>query len=399
MEKISTQKKIERLLKKGVAEIIDEKSLYKKLISGKKLRVKFGIDPTSPDLHLGHSIALRKLRDFQELGHQVIFLIGDFTAKIGDPSGRKTTRKPLTDEEIKKNMKDYVKQAGKILDMKKVKVHYNSEWYKGKDMEFLMTLASYFTVSRLLERDDFQKRLKENIDITLLETIYPLLQGYDSVALKADVEIGGTDQKFNLLVGRKMQRKFNQNEQDIITVPLLEGTDGKRKMSKSYGNYIAFKDSPLEMFGKIMSIPDALLWKYFELLTDVPEEQIEELKKLASKNPVYLMEAKKRLAREIVAMYHNKKSSITAEKEFEKIFSKKELPSKIPEVKIKEKNLPILDLLVKTKLVPSKSEAKRLVLQRGVKIDGQVQDDWRKNIEIKKGMVLKIGKRKFVKIV
>ncbi len=399
MEKISTQKKIERLLKKGVAEIIDEKSLYKKLISGKKLRVKFGIDPTSPDLHLGHSIALRKLRDFQELGHQVIFLIGDFTAKIGDPSGRKTTRKPLTDEEIKKNMKDYVKQAGKILDMKKVKVHYNSEWYKGKDMEFLMTLASYFTVSRLLERDDFQKRLKENIDITLLETIYPLLQGYDSVALKADVEIGGTDQKFNLLVGRKMQRKFNQSEQDIITVPLLEGTDGKRKMSKSYGNYIAFKDSPLEMFGKIMSIPDALLWKYFELLTDVPEDQIEELKKLASKNPVYLMEAKKRLAREIVAMYHNKKSSITAEKEFEKIFSKKELPSKIPEVKIKEKNLPILDLLVKTKLVPSKSEAKRLVLQRGVKIDGKVQDDWRKNIEIKKGMVLKIGKRKFVKIV
>ena len=399
MEKISTQKKIERLLKKGVAEIIDEKSLYKKLISGKKLRVKFGIDPTSPNLHLGHSIALRKLRDFQELGHQVIFLIGDFTAKIGDPSGRKTTRKPLTDEEIKKNMKDYVKQAGKILDMKKVKVHYNSEWYKGKDMEFLMTLASYFTVSRLLERDDFQKRLKENIDITLLETIYPLLQGYDSVALKADVEIGGTDQKFNLLVGRKMQRKFNQNEQDIITVPLLEGTDGKRKMSKSYGNYIAFKDSPLEMFGKIMSIPDALLWKYFELLTDVPEEQIEELKKLASKNPVYLMEAKKRLAREIVAMYHNKKSSITAEKEFEKIFSKKELPSKIPEVKIKEKNLPILDLLVKTKLVPSKSEAKRLVLQRGVKIDGKIQDDWRKNIEIKKGMVLKIGKRKFVKIV
>ena len=399
MEKISTQKKIERLLKKGVAEIIDEKSLYKKLISGKKLRVKFGIDPTSPDLHLGHSIALRKLRDFQELGHQVIFLIGDFTAKIGDPSGRKTTRKPLTDEEIKKNMKDYVKQAGKILDMKKVKVHYNSEWYKGKDMEFLMTLASYFTVSRLLERDDFQKRLKENIDITLLETIYPLLQGYDSVALKADVEIGGTDQKFNLLVGRKMQRKFNQSEQDIITVPLLEGTDGKRKMSKSYGNYIAFKDSPLEMFGKIMSIPDALLWKYFELLTDVPEDQIEELKKLALKNPVYLMEAKKRLAREIVAMYHNKKSSITAEKEFEKIFSKKELPSKIPEVKIKEKNLPILDLLVKTKLVPSKSEAKRLVLQRGVKIDGKVQDDWRKNIEIKKGMVLKIGKRKFVKIV
>jgi len=399
MEKISTQKKIERLLKKGVAEIIDEKSLYKKLISGKKLRVKFGIDPTSPDLHLGHSIALRKLRDFQELGHQVIFLIGDFTAKIGDPSGRKTTRKPLTDEEIKKNMKDYVKQAGKILDMKKVKVHYNSEWYKGKDMEFLMTLASYFTVSRLLERDDFQKRLKENIDITLLETIYPLLQGYDSVALKADVEIGGTDQKFNLLVGRKMQRKFNQSEQDIITVPLLEGTDGKRKMSKSYGNYIAFKDSPLEMFGKIMSIPDALLWKYFELLTDVPEDQIEELEKLVSKNPVYLMEAKKRLAREIVAMYHNKKSSITAEKEFEKIFSKKELPSKIPEVKIKEKNLPILDLLVKTKLVPSKSEAKRLILQRGVKIDGKVQDDWRKNIEIKKGMVLKIGKRKFVKIV
>jgi len=392
-------KKIEEVLTRGVKEVINKAHLEKKLKSGDKLRIKFGIDPTSADLHLGHSVPLRKLKQFQELGHQVIFLIGDFTAKIGDPSARLDKRRPLTEREIKRNMRDYIKQAAKILNMKKVEIRLNSEWYGKKGAAFLMDLASRFTYARLIERDEFKKRIERDIDISMLELIYPLLQGYDSVELKADVEIGGADQKFNLLFARKVQKKYNQPQQDIITVPLLVGTDGVRKMSKSYRNFIKLTEEPLKMFGQIMSIPDLLIWHYFKLITNLSLEEIEEIKKNVNLTILTPKEAKIKLAREIVGIYHGKEVAKKAEKEFEKIFKERKLPSRIPEIKIKEKTLNILDLLVKTKLAPSKSEAKRLILQKGVKINGQTQKDWQKIIEIKKGMVIQVGKRKFIRLI
>ena len=398
--KINTDpKKIEELLTRGVAEVISRKHLEKRLRAGKKLRVKFGIDPTAPILHLGHSVPLRKLREFQELGHQIVFLIGDFTAMIGDPSARVALRKPLAEKEIKKNMKDYVKQAARILDMKKVEVRYNSEWYKKKGAAFLMDLTSRFTYARLIERDEFKKRMERGIDISILELIYPLLQGYDSVELRADLEIGGTDQKFNLLMGRKVQKKYNQPQQDILTVPLLEGIDGVRKMSKSYNNYITLTEAPLKMYGKIMSIPDTIIWHYFTLLTNLSLEEIEKMKKEVYQIILHPRDAKARLAKEIVTIYHGKKAAIQAEQEFNKIFKEKKLPTRIPEIKIKEKSLNILDLLVKTKLASSKSEAKRLILQKGVKIDGVLEKDWQKNVQAEKGMVIQVGKRKFVKLI
>ena len=392
-------KKIEEVLTRGVKEVINKAHLEKKLKSGDKLRIKFGIDPTSADLHLGHSVPLRKLKQFQELGHQVIFLIGDFTAKIGDPSARLDKRRPLTEREIKRNMRDYTKQAAKILNMKKVEIRLNSEWYGKKGAAFLMDLASRFTYARLIERDEFKKRIERDIDISMLELIYPLLQGYDSVELKADVEIGGADQKFNLLFARKVQKKYNQPQQDIITVPLLVGTDGVRKMSKSYRNFIKLTEEPLKMFGQIMSIPDLLIWHYFKLITNLSLEEIEEIKKNVNLTILTPKEAKIKLAREIVGIYHGKEVAKKAEKEFEKIFKERKLPSRIPEIKIKEKTLNILDLLVKTKLAPSKSEAKRLIFQKGVKINGQIQKDWQTIIEIKEGMVIQVGKRKFARII
>ncbi len=396
--KVNTQK-VKELLNRGVEEIISKSHLSKRLKSGEKLRVKFGIDPTAPDLHLGHFVLLRKLRQFQDLGHKVVFLIGDFTAKIGDPSGRMETRKPLTDKEIKEDMKDYVEQASKVLDMKKVEIRHNSEWYKKKRAMFLMDLASRFTFARVAERDDFKKRLKEGLDVGMLELIYPLLQGYDSVELKADVEVGGRDQKFNLLMGRKVQKRYGQLKQDVITTPLLEGTDGVRKMSKSYGNYISLTASPSEMFGQIMSISDNLIWKYFNLLTDIPEKQIENLKeKVLYKKKISPKEAKAQLSREVVAGFYGKKEAEKAEKEFNKVFKDKEIPEDVPEFKIKEKKIPILDLLVKTDLASSKSEAKRVIEQGGVKINGEVQKDWKKEIEIERGMIIKVGKRRFAKV-
>jgi len=392
-------KKIEELITIGVEEIIEKNSLVKKLKSGKTLRIKFGVDPTSPDLHLGHCVILRKLKQFQLLGHKVIFLIGDFTATIGDPSGRTVMRKSLAKKEILKNMKDYIKQAGKILDIKKTEIRYNSEWYEKRSAMFLFELSSRFTLARVTERDDFQRRLKENIDISMLEIIYPLLQGYDSVMLKSDIEIGGRDQKFNLLMGRKVQKKYNQPQQDIITMPLLEGTDGARKMSKSCGNYIGINEPFLEMFGKIMSIPDELMWKYFILLTDVSIEEIEKIQEQKQKTLISPKDVKILLAKKIIEIFHGKKEAENAEKEFEKVFKDNQAPSEIEEIKITEPKLNILDLLLKTKIAPSKSEAKRLILQKGIKIDGKTEEDWQKQIEIKKGMVIQAGKRKFAKII
>ena len=398
--KVSTNfQRIKELLNRGVAEIIERSHLEKKLRSGKRLRVKLGIDPTAPYLHLGHSIVLRKLRQFQELGHQIVFLIGDFTAQIGDPSARLNKRRPLTPEEVKKNMATYKAQAGKILDIKKVEIRYNSEWYKKKDSSFFLDLTSRFTFARLIERDDFQERIKKNIEITMLELIYPILQGYDSVVLKADVEIGGTDQKFNLLFARRVQKKYGQIPEDIITVPLLIGTDGVRKMSQSFGNYIKLTENPNSMFGQIMSIPDTLIWHYFELLTNLPKREIKTLKEKVEHFQITPKDAKSRLAKEIVAFYYGKKQASRAEKEFERVFKKGELPTEISKVKVFKKPFNILDLLLKTKLALSKSEAKRLVLQGGVKIDGLVQKDWKKTIKVKKGMIIQVGKRRFVKVI
>lgn len=398
--KINTDsKKIKEILTKRVEEVINKNHLEKRLKSGDRLRIKFGIDPTSADLHLGHSIPLKKLREFQELGHQVVFLIGDFTARIGDPSARMAVRKPLTKKEVEMNMKNYIKQAAKILDIKKVKVRYNSQWYEKKGADFLMDLTSKFTYARLIERDEFKKRIKKDIEISMLELIYPLLQGYDSIEIGADLEIGGTDQKFNLLMGRKVQKKYKLFPQDIMTLPLLVGTDGINKMSKSYNNYIGLRETSSKMYGKIMSIPDVIIWHYFKLLTDLPLKEIEKMKNKVFQRVLNPVEIKAMLAREIVKIYHGPELAEKAEKEFKRVFREQKIPTKIPEVKIREKTLNILDLLVKTKLASSKSEAKRLILQKGVKIEGKVQKDWKELIQNKKGLVIQVGKRKFKKII
>ncbi|MBZ9578162.1 tyrosine--tRNA ligase [Patescibacteria group bacterium] len=398
MKRKNKSQKIKELLTRGVDEIINKQHLEKRLKSGGKLRVKFGIDPTGSELHLGHSVPFRKLRQFQDLGHKVIFLIGDFTAKIGDPSRRMERRKPLSEKQIKNNMKDYVKQTSKVLDIKKVEIRYNSEWYKKKKADFLMDLTSRFTYARVIERDDFKRRIKKDIDVSILELIYPLLQGYDSVELEADVEIGGRDQKFNLLMGRKVQKRYGQSQQDIITVSLLEGTDGIRKMSKSYRNYIGLTEPPEKMYGKIMSIPDSIIWKYFNLLTDISLKEIKDMREKVDVRLLSFKDLKAKLAKEVVSFYHSKKAALAAAKEFERVFKEKKLPSKIPEIRIKGKKINILDLLVKTKLASSKSGAKRLILQKGVKINSKVQKDWKAIIEIKKGLIVQVGKRRFAKI-
>lgn len=391
---------IQEFLTRGVDEIIERPHLEERLQSGEKLRVKFGIDPTSPYLHLGHSVPLRKLRQFQELGHQVILLIGDYTAKIGDPSGRSETRPMLTDADIKKNMKTYAKQASLILDMKRVEVRHNGEWYDKKGAAFLFELTSKFTVARILERDDFKKRIKEDVDISMLEILYPLLQGYDSVALEADVEIGGTDQKFNLLMGRKVQKRYGMKEQDIITVPLLEGLDGVQKMSKSLGNFVGLTEEEDSMYGKIMSVPDALIVKYCTLLTHVPLDDIEKMKPDLRNGRLNPRDAKMRLAREIVALYHSEKSARAAEENFVRMFQKHEVPREVAGVRFQEPAVSILDVLVRTKLASSKSEARRLVGQKGVKVDGRVVEDPDEVIEIPKdGVLIQKGKRHFVRAV
>jgi len=382
--------KTKNLLERGVEETIIKKHLEERLASGKKLRVKFGIDPTMSDLHLGHAVPLLKLRQFQDAGHQAVLLVGDFTAMIGDPSGRTATRKPLTKTEIKSNMADYIKQAGKILDIKKVEVRYNSEWYSKKGIDFLVEITSRFTYAQLIEREEFKQRIAKGADITLLELIYPLLQGYDSVELKADVEIGGTDQKFNLLMGRKVQQKFGQPEQDILTVPLLVGTDGAKKMSKSYDNYIGLAENPFEMFGKVMSIPDKIMKKYFELLTNVVTEEISGLA---------LVDQKLKLAGEIVSFYHGNKEAEKAKEEFVRVFKEGEAPTDIEIKKITPSSIGAKELLVKLNLAKSLSEAQRLIEQGAISLDGQIIKDWRQEITIEKPTILKSGKHRFIKLV
>ncbi len=388
---------IEELLTRGVSEVIDRESLEAKLKSGKKLRIKLGVDVTAPDLHLGHTVVLFKLKQFQDAGHQVIFLIGDATTRIGDPSGVKKTRPILSEEEIKENAETYLDQVGKVLDLDKTEVRRNSEWFDKMGFSDLVKLSSHFSVARILERDDFTKRLKAKQDIRLHELFYSIMQGYDSYQLKADVELGGTDQKFNLLAGRTMQKQLGQAVQDILTVPLLIGTDGKEKMSKSLGNYIGIAESPQEQFGKVMSIPDYLIIPYFELLTEVPREEINGFNDSLSENSINPRDLKVRLAKEIVTKFYNAEDAEKAEKEFNRVFKEKGVPSKMPEIKTQSPIL-LVDLIVENKLAPSRSEAKRLMEQGGVKLDGQKLTDWQKKITLRDNQILQVGKRKFVKI-
>ncbi len=390
---------MKEILTRGTAEMIERSHLERVLKSKKKLRVKLGIDPTAPDLHLGHAVVLRKLKQFQDLGHKIVLIIGDFTAQIGDPAGRTESRRPLSNREIRRNEKTYLKEAGKIINIKKAEVRHNSEWFSNESVPLFLELAKTGTIQQVLRRADFKKRLDAGRDITLLETFYPLFQGYDSVKVKADVEIGGTDQLFNLLMGRRVQRYFGLPEQDILTVPLLEGTDGVKKMSKSFGNYIALDDPPAGMFGKLMSIKDNLIIKYFELCTDVPEKRIAEIKKLLKSKKLNPRDAKVILAFEIVSLYHGKARAKTASEEFERVFKAGELPDRIPQIKLKKKKIGITDLLVDIGFASSKSAALRLVEQGGVRTNGDRITNSKTVIEIPKtGLIIRAGKRRFAAV-
>lgn len=384
------QKQVD-IIKQGTVQIVSEEELKRKLSACKKLCVKYGADPSAPDIHLGHTVPLRKLRQFQDLGHEVVFIIGDFTAMIGDPSGRSETRKPLTPDEVEKNAQTYKKQVFKILDPQKTKVVYNSHWLNKLHLKEVVELTAKYTVARLLERDDFLKRYKQGQPISLVEFLYPLLQGYDSVEIRADVELGGTDQTFNLLVSREIQREYGQEPQAIITMPILPGIDGVNKMSKSLGNYIGVSEPAREMFGKVMSISDQLMCRYYELLIPLKNGELTEIKKM------HPMDAKKRLANSLVTKYWCKEDADKAQSEFEKVFTKKETPSEIPSVIAKDK-IGIIELLRKTGSVPSNSEARRLIEQGGIEIDGDKVKDINVKIEPKDGSVLRIGKRQFFKI-
>ena len=387
------KKNIDQLLTQNVEEVIEEQHLREILTSGRKLRIKLGIDPTSPDLHLGHAVALRKLRDFQDAGHTIILIVGDFTGMIGDPSGRNELRKPLTGKDVKENMKHYLAQAGKILNMKKVEVAYNNKWFAKEGIAEFVKLAAAGTFQQVLRRADFKKRIDDNQDITFLELLYPLFQGYDSVKVKADLEVGGTDQKFNLLTGRHVQRHFGMPEQDVMTFPLLVGLDGVKKMSKSLRNYIGLSDEPDDMFGKIMSVPDSLVMNYFALCTDLPVTEGALLKeKMGPK------ELKERLGLEIVKIYYGEKAGEKARENFERIFSKKEAPMDVPELKIRNKDITPVDIIILSGVFTSKSEARRLIEQGGFDINGQPQNDPRATLSFKGGEVIKVGKKRFFKV-
>ncbi len=393
------------LIKKGAEEIIPEDELFKKLErsyrENKPLIVKAGFDPTAPDIHLGHTVLLRKMKHFQDLGHTVIFLIGDFTALIGDPTGRNKTRKPLTKEEILENTETYKKQVFKILDPEKTIVDFNSRWLGKLTLEDTIYLTSKYTLARILERDDFSNRYKNGISISLHELLYPLCQAYDSVALKADVELGGTDQKFNLLVGREIQREYGQEPQAILTMPILEGLDGVNKMSKSLGNYIGVYDPPFEMFGKIMSISDGLMYRYYLLLTDHSEKEINEWRRKAERDEINPKDLKIQLGKEIVEDFWGKEKAEKAAEEFERVFSNKKglIPENASKILVMEDKLRLIDLLRKLEEKTSGSELKRLIKAGSIYINGEKILDPNREIEIKKELVVRIGKRKFHKIV
>ncbi|MFH1778415.1 MAG: tyrosine--tRNA ligase [Candidatus Omnitrophota bacterium] len=417
------EKEIKRqleIIKRGAVEIISEGELIEKLKKGKPLIIKAGFDPTVPDIHLGHTVLLRKLRQFQDLGHKVVFLIGDATALVGDPSGQSQTRKTLTWDEVDTNARTYEEQVSKILNTKDPKVFerkHNSQWFSKHPMlkleltpltpfgfEEFVELAQRYTVARLLERDDFQKRLKENKPISFLELFYPLMQGYDSVKLESDVEMGGTDQKFNMLVSRDLQQAYGQEPQVVITMPLLVGTDGFQKMSKSYGNYIGINESADEIHGKVMSISDEIMFSYYELLTDIPLGEIEGLKEGIKDGSAHPKDVKSRLASMLVETYHSRDAAIKAADNFRKVFKEKEIPEDVKEFALskemlKDGKLWVVKLLVLTKLASTNSDGRRLIEQGGVKIDGARIEDANLEVKIKNGMILQSGKRNFVKLV
>lgn len=385
------------LLTRNIEEIIINESLVLKVKSGKKLKIKLGFDPTRPDLHLGHAITLKKLKEFQDLGHEVVFLIGDFTAKIGDPSGRNSARPDLTDEEIKKSSKTYFNQVRKILDIKKCQIKYNSEWFSKMNFADLIQLMSKVTLAQISEREDFKNRMKKGEDVGFHELIYPVMQGYDSVVLGSDIEIGGSDQRLNMLMGRELQKKYRLSPQDVITMPLLIGTDGKKKMSKSLDNYIGLNDLPSDQFGKTMSIPDSLLDDYLVLTTDFSDAKISDLKNDLKKgrNP---KEIKELIAENIVSQYHGEEAAKLVRENFSRQFRDKQIPTDMPKIKISGSFDPAT-LLVNIKAVHSKSHARRLVEQGGLKVDGAKITDPKSLITIHKNMVIQVGKRGFWKLI
>jgi len=361
------------------------------------LRVKQGFDPTAPDIHLGHTVCLRKLKQFQDLGHQVVLIIGDYTGMVGDPSDKNETRPRLSHEEVMANAETYEKQFFKILDRDKTEVHYNGSWFKEMKFTEVTDLASKFTVARMLERDDFNKRYKSEQPISIHEFFYPLMQGYDSVVVKSDIEIGATEQKFNLLIARKIQEEYGEKPQCVLTMPVLPGTDGVMRMSKSTGNYIGIDETPKEIYGKTMSIPDDLIYTYFELVTDTSLAKLSEIKEQLANESVNPMELKKSLARDIVALYHGEDASLHAEEEFGNIFSRGNLPDDMPETSASEGDL-IVDIMVKNNLTASKSEARRLIMQGAVRLNGDKISDKDQTISNEKELILKAGKRRFLKI-
>lgn len=373
-------------------DLISRDELAAKLRENRPLRIKYGADPSAPDLHLGHVVGLNKLREFQDAGHTVVFIIGDFTAMIGDPSGRSQTRKPLSRDQVRANAETYQKQVFQILDPARTEVRFNSEWLSPMAFDDVVRLAARVTVAQMLARDDFAKRYAENAPISLVEFLYPLIQAYDSVMVQADVEVGGTDQLFNLLLGRELQKEFGQPPQVVLTLPLLEGLDGVQKMSKSLGNYIGITEPPKEMFGKVMSISDELMWRYYELVLCATPEDIARAKALHPR------EAKDKLAQAIVARFHGAAAAAEASAEFARVFSRSELPSDIPEFVVQEREVSIIHLLVRCGLASSNSEARRLVEQGAVRIDDHRITDYRAIVTVHPGMVLRAGKRGFARI-
>ncbi|HON61585.1 MAG TPA: tyrosine--tRNA ligase [Deltaproteobacteria bacterium] len=386
-----------RELKRGIVEIVSEEELVAKLKKGRPLKVKVGFDPTAPDIHLGHTVVLQKMRQFQDAGHEVICLIGDFTGMIGDPSGRSTTRPPLTRQEVLENAKTYQEQVKKILDPKRTTLAYNSQWMDNMVVSDFIKLTSVQTVARMLERDDFRKRYQQQHPISIHEFLYPFIQGYDSVALQADVELGGTDQIFNLLMGRDVQKAYGQEQQVVMTLPLLEGTDGVQKMSKSYNNYIGVDDPPADMFGKVMSISDELMWKYYELLSSRSLDEIRGLQDRVSRGALHPMEAKMDLAAEMVERFHGKRDADLARESFTRVFKEKALPEDMPEVDIRLDRPWICSVLKEASMVQSTSEAKRLVAQGAVSIDEQKVSD--PELVLAPGAyIIKVGKRRFARV-
>lgn len=393
----TSKEKIENILTRGVVEVIQKDELVKKLESGKRLRIKLGIDPSGADLHIGHMVVLKKLKEFQDLGHQVILLFGNFTGQIGDPTGKMETRKAKTKEQLEANAKKYMDQASFFLDTNKVEVRWNADWLEKLNFADVVQLASTFTVSQMMERDMFQERHAKNMPISVHEFFYPLMQGYDSVALEADLELGGTDQTFNMLAGRTIQKAYDKPQQDILTVPILEGTDGVKKMGKSEDNYIAVDDDPKDMFGKVMSIPDELIVKYFELATNLPLDEIKNIEK-AIKDGENPMTYKKQVAKEIIKIYHDSAAAEMAEEQFTKVFSENKLPDDMEQIEADSAEIKLIDVMVDNKLASSKSEARRLLEQGAVKINQEKHTE--ETAKLKTGEnVLQAGKRRFLKII